>query len=173
MSRFPIDQVITESGPAGDGLSTVSLVALLESVSALLWETNVELRFTCLTGAALGAMGVSPSLYKGRTVEDLFSPARNGEKARRAHQAALLGEANSFEVDVNGRDLQANLKPLRGPDGAIVGVTGIALDMTERMVAERTLRLSERSYRSLIEEAPYAMCRSTIGGELLQVNRAM
>ena len=25
----------------------------------------------------------------------------------------------------------------------------------------------------MIEEAPYAICRATLGGELLQVNRAM
>jgi len=49
----------------------------------------------------------------------------------------------------------------------------VALDFTERLVAERALRLSEHSYRSLIEEAPYAICRCTPDGQLLQVNRAM
>ena len=84
-----------------------------------------------------------------------------------------MGQSGSFEVEVNGRDLRATVKPLIGPDGAIIGVIGIALDMTERIVAERALRFSEYSYRSLIEEAPYAVCRSTFRGELLLVNRAM
>ena len=47
------------------------------------------------------------------------------------------------------------------------------MDLTDRMVTERALRFSEQSYRSLVEEAPYAICRSTISGQLLQVNRAM
>lgn len=38
---------------------------------------------------------------------------------------------------------------------------------------EEALRLSEHSYRLLIEEAPYAICRATETGQLLQVNRAM
>ena len=40
-------------------------------------------------------------------------------------------------------------------------------------MAEQALRLSEQSYRLLIEEAPYAICRATETGQLLQVNRAM
>ncbi len=169
MSPFPNQGSLSES----DRPSIASLLALLESVPALLWETDTELRFSCLAGAALPTVGVSPTLYTGKNVWHLFSPAENAQKARRAHEAALRGEASAFQADVNGRELQANVKPLRGPAGAIVGTIGIALDMTERGVAERALRLSEHSYRSLIDEAPYAMCRSTVSGALLQVNRAM
>jgi two-component system, cell cycle sensor histidine kinase and response regulator CckA len=48
-----------------------------------------------------------------------------------------------------------------------------ALDISGRELAERELRLSEQSYRLLIEEAPYAICRATDSGQLLQVNRSM
>src|SRR5262249_15302730 len=169
MSGRPCQQSL----PEGDCPSMVSLLSLLETMPALLWETDVEFRFTSLTGPALRAMGISPSLYAGRTIGSLFFPTANAHMALRAHEVALAGQTGSFAVDVNGRELQANVKPLRGPDSAIIGVIGIALDMTEQMVAGRAMRLSEHSYRSLVEEAPYAICRSTIGGELLNVNRAM
>ena len=48
-----------------------------------------------------------------------------------------------------------------------------APDPAARALAEQALRLSEQSYRLLIEEAPYAICRSTETGQLLQVNRSM
>jgi PAS domain S-box-containing protein len=48
-----------------------------------------------------------------------------------------------------------------------------ALDSADSEVAELALRLSEQSYRLLIEEAPYAICRATNTGQLLQVNRPM
>src|SRR5579864_2253888 len=48
-----------------------------------------------------------------------------------------------------------------------------ALDPANRAMAELALRLSEQSYRLLIEEAPYAICRATDTGQLLQVNRSM
>ena len=43
----------------------------------------------------------------------------------------------------------------------------------EASLAEQALRLSEQNYRLLIEEAPYAICRATQTGQLLQVNRSM
>ena len=49
----------------------------------------------------------------------------------------------------------------------------MALEAAGREIAERELRLSEQSYRLLIEEAPYAICRATESGQLLQVNRSM
>ncbi len=51
--------------------------------------------------------------------------------------------------------------------------TSPALDPANRAMAELALRLSEQSYRLLIEEAPYAICRATDTGQLLQVNRSM
>jgi PAS domain S-box-containing protein len=40
-------------------------------------------------------------------------------------------------------------------------------------LAQEALRISEQSYRLLIEDAPYAICRATETGQLLQINRAM
>jgi two-component system cell cycle sensor histidine kinase/response regulator CckA len=195
-----------EPSPKSDRTPLASLLSLLESAPALLWEVDTELRFTFLTGAALSAIGISDCSYTGRSIRDLFSPAAppgtasvsesdvtfsgsqrpladargSGRfpatypaKALIAHDNALKGQGGSFETELNGRDLRATVKPVIGPDGAVIGVIGIALDLTERIVAERALRFSEYSYRSLIEEAPYAICRSTFRGELLLVNRAM
>ena len=153
--------------------SLTLLLSLLDRIPAMLWTTDLESRFTSLTGAGLRAAGGCARDYAGKPVETLFQCPGRSHAARHSHTTALRGKSCSFEMEVNGRDLQAHLEPLRGPDGAIVGVIGVALDLTEKMVAERALRLSEHSYRSLIEEAPYAICRSTISGQLLQVNRAM
>ena len=40
-------------------------------------------------------------------------------------------------------------------------------------MVEAAVRLSEHSYRLLVEEAPYAICRATETGQLLQANRCM
>ena len=153
--------------------SLKSLVTVLGRIPAVLWATDLEARFTSLTGAGLQSAGISPLDFAGKSIEALFPCSEHNDKPRLAHRTALSGQACSFDAAVNGRDLQAHLEPMRGQDGAIIGVIGVALDLSERMVAERALRLSEHSYRSLIEEAPYAICRCTVGGQLLQVNRAM
>src|ERR1700722_18930452 len=90
-----------ERSPGSDRSPMASLLSLLESVPALLWEADTELRFTFLTGAALSAMGISHGAYTGRNIQDLFSPASGASKALRAHDSALQGCAGSFEVEIN------------------------------------------------------------------------
>jgi two-component system cell cycle sensor histidine kinase/response regulator CckA len=149
----------------------LSLLSLLDRIPALVWTTDAQCRFTSLTGAGLKAAGISPKQFTGMPVAALFGSARDN-RSTEEHRRALQGAGCAFHGEVNGRSLEAHLEPLRGPDG-IIGVIGVALDATERLVAETLLRLSEQSYRSLIEDAPYAMCRATESGQLLQVNRAM
>jgi PAS domain S-box-containing protein len=154
-------------------LPSASLFLLVEKIPAVLWTTDLDLRLTSIAGAGLAALNVQPSDYLGACLNDL-SPYLGSEAAPLvAHHRALCGEATTFDAEIMGRALHANVEPLRDPNGKIVGVIGVALDNTERRTAERALRLSEQSYRSLIEETPYGICRSTLGGQFLQVNRAM
>jgi PAS domain S-box-containing protein len=150
-----------------------SLRTLLEKIPALLWVTDTQLRVTFLTGAALQKARVAVTEFTGKPASAVFaSHPRNG-RAAAAHDEALGGASREFEMEWNGRDMEAHVEPIRETDGAIAGVIGIALDVTDRLVAETALRLSEQSYRSLVEEAPYGICRATESGQLLQVNRAM
>lgn len=146
--------------------------SLAEQVPAILWTTDLEFRLTGSTGAGLASLGLDADL-SGQSVRCLFPQSLPDSKALDAHFLAAAGETCTFEVEVRGRDLEAHVEPLRDQQGTIVGVAGVALDNTERQVALRALRISERNYRSLIEEAPHAICRCTLAGGLLQVNRAM
>ena len=172
MSVF-LDDLCPERTVPGSCPSLVSLLSLLGRIPALLWTTDRKGFFSSLTGAATCGAGIRAEAYMGKPVEELFAALQPDRGARPAHRRAIEGHACSFDAEVNGRELRAHIEPLRAADGAVTGVIGVALDLTERMVAERALRLSEHSYRSLIEEAPYAICRCTVDGQLLQVNRAM
>jgi two-component system, cell cycle sensor histidine kinase and response regulator CckA len=150
-----------------------SLVSLLQKIPALVWATDLESRFTALTGAGLQPLGISPAECAGQPIDVLF-PCPNGhQKPLEAHRLAFQGQGSSFQVAVQDHDMEAHVEPLLGPGGSVVGAIGVALDGTGRAVAERALRLSEQSYRLLIEEAPYAICRATLSGQILQANRAM
>jgi len=163
MNPSPERETRHESNPAIRS-SLRDLLSLLGDAPALLWETDRELRLTCVGGMSAGKAA--------ETVAELFAGPRSAA-ARQAHQEALEGRIAAFEAEVNGRELRAHVRPLRGAEGAIAGVVGLAIDLTERVVAERALRLSEHGYRTMVEESPYAICRSTTGGALLQVNAAM
>ena len=150
-----------------------SLLTVLERIPALIWTTDLDSRITGLAGAALGALGVSAEECAGKPIEVLFPCLDSNRRPIEAHRMAFGGQSSSFQAAFGGRELEAHVEPLLGAGGQVIGAIGVALDGADRAVAERALRLSEQSYRLLIEEAPYAICRATSSGQLLQVNRAM
>ena len=168
-----LDDTCPSREPCGHCPSLRSVLSLVQRMPAVLWATDRDLRFTSLAGSALERPGLPVAGFGGRPVEALFQDGGSGADPRQAHLRALQGQPCTFEAECRGRELQGHLEPLRDAGGAVVGVLGVALDLTEHLVVERALRLSELSYRSVIEEAPYAICRSSVDGQLLQVNRAM
>ena len=147
-----------------------SLSTLATHVPALLWTTDLEFNVTSFGGAL--SQSLKPKRSKGCTVVNFFHVSANS-KVVDAHFLASSGESCTFEVSLTRRDLHAHVKPLHDRSGKVVGVIGVAVDYTEYLVAQRALKISEQSYRSLIEEAPQAICRCTATGSFLQVNRAM
>jgi len=146
--------------------------ALLAKAPAILWTSDLQFQVTWFAGSGVPALGLSPK-HPRYSVQRFFQQSNSPAKAQDAHFLAARGESCSFQIEIAGRNLLAHVEPLHEDRGKIVGVIGVALDNTEALVSQRSLRVSEQSYRSLIEEAPHAICRCTGTGSLLQVNRAM
>jgi signal transduction histidine kinase/CheY-like chemotaxis protein len=105
-----------------------------EQLPAGLWSTDRELRLTSGFGAGFTMQqGVGESLYSYfKTKDPIFPPIA-------AHRAALAGESVSYESQWDGRTHQARVEPLRNAEGDIIGVVGVALDISERKAAEEAL----------------------------------
>jgi PAS domain S-box-containing protein len=131
------------------------------------------LRLTSLTGAGLSSIKLDSQDYVDRPLLEFLKAVGAGAGALAAHQRALEGVVSVLDLPTREHDFKAHVEPLREANGTIVGVIGVALDITEYRVAERALRLSEQSHRSLFDEAPYGICRFTATGQLLQVNPTM
>jgi len=85
----------------------------------------------------------------------------------------ILDEVFTTGIAYEDRDARADLvvngllttyyfdfayKPLRDSSGKIYGVMDMAVDVTDKVKARKKLEESERSFKSLIQEAPVATC---------------
>jgi PAS domain S-box-containing protein len=146
---------------------------IVERMPAVLWTTDTDLRYVSYMGAGLHALGHKTNELSGRSLYDYFATRDPSFPPIDAHLRALRGESTTYVVTWMDRTFESHTDPLRDANNKIVGVIGIALDSTDRVVVEEALRESETSYRSIIEEAPYGILRCTVGGSFTLVNRAL
>lgn len=109
----------------------------------------------------------------GRSYAPFVAPAQL-EEAYRIVQRVLTGESIEHEIELaNGKTCQFIARPVRGEGGAVVGIFGLARDVTAQRAAEQALRASEARYRSLFENVPVGLYRTTPDGRILDANRAL
>ena len=137
---------ITEKKQAQEALREREehLRLLLKQMGGILWTTDTGLRVTTGQGAALKNLnvrlnkGTAPSLFECLQIHDPTCPPIA------AHHRALKGESVTLELAWQGAAYQSHLEPLRDDAGEIIGVIGVALDVTEHKAMEEQLRRQER-----------------------------
>jgi diguanylate cyclase (GGDEF)-like protein/PAS domain S-box-containing protein len=103
----------------------------------VLFALDEEGVFTLSEGKGLKALGLEPGEVVGRSVFEVY---RNVPGILEHAQRALGGEEISATEKVGPLAFEAFYAPLRAEDGGILGVIGVAADVTERERARERLR---------------------------------
>jgi len=158
---------------AGFGtLDPDQLGQLVDQLPVLLWSTDRDLRVTSRRGGALARLGPMPQLNGELRVGAVVENPAEAARAVAAHRAALGGKATVYEITFRGCTFTARVEPLREPSGRILGVVGVAFDVTDRRRAEDALRESEARLRTIIESEPDCVKLVDAQGRLLEMNPA-
>ncbi len=144
-----------------------------------MWVFEVgTLRFLAVNDAAVEAYGYSREEFLAMTIEDI----RPAEEAQRLHEQVDSREAGEevglrhagiwrhrrkdgtwFDVEITSHDHVFGGRPAR---------VVLALDVTDRVMAERALLRSEARYRELFDKASDLIATMDVDGTLTAVNEA-
>jgi len=132
--------------------SETRLRLMTDQLPAVLWSTDCDLRFITGVGAGLSALGIGRNGLAGGTLFEYFRTTDRTFPPIAAHLGALHGESREYESEWSGHIFESHVEPLRDPHGTIIGVIGLALDITARKRTEQALQESlQRLERALAE----------------------
>jgi PAS domain S-box-containing protein len=134
------------------------LRTMIDNIPDYIYVKDTESRYLLANNAHARFRGATkPEAVVGKTVFELFPQElaaqyyADDQKVIRSGQPMLNREECS--VDHEGKSIwnQTSKVPLRDSSGKVVGLIGIARDITERKQMEAELRKSEERYRNLVE----------------------
>ena len=139
-----------------------------EQLPARACATDRELRVVWDSGAGFHD---TPSVV-GRTVSELFQDSPDRERVLEGCRKALAGESCTLETDDGTAAACLELVPCRDPAGDVIGVIGLALDITDRVRSEQTIQAGQRLLRQVLDTLPIGVAVVDRAGDILLYNPA-
>lgn len=129
------------------------LQIMLDSVPAMIFYKNKENRMLRVNRAFVEAMGMPKEAIEGKTCSELW-PEQAEKYWGDDKEVMLLGRAKRGIVEpletVKGtRWVETDKIPCRDENDDIIGVTGFAIDITERRIATKALQESKEKLKLL------------------------
>jgi PAS domain S-box-containing protein len=113
---------------------------IFSSLPMVQFTIDADGRFEMLEGRGLEGVGLRPGSLVGVSV---YEAAKEIPAAIAAFLRAVSGEPFSSVLRIGRRSFEIHWVPVRRENGTIRGVSGVALDVTARVAAERARKESE------------------------------
>jgi PAS domain S-box-containing protein len=124
------------------------------------------------------ALGYSPEELQASSSFEQIHPDDRERVKKAAEEARRSGIGKTLEYRLRHKNgtwlvLESTSSVIRNAKGEPEKLVIVNRDVTERKRAEEALRRSESGFRSVVEDAPYGIYRTSLTGRFLQVNPAL
>lgn len=150
LSNVPIDP-ITGRPLSPLWAEAAQMREILDNLPGVVFAADREGRIELHRGLAAPNMGLQPKELIGRSAFEVFDKSPSILDGLRR---ALAGERVTNQSEVAGRIMEASLEPVRGPDGLIVGLVGVGVDVTDRRSAEEAHRRTNEMLQAVTQCSP-------------------
>jgi len=168
---------ITERKHAEEALSISEsrLRAIIESARDAIFIKNKDLKYIVVNPTMSVLFEIPQEDIIGKDNEELFGKEAAGHSIA-IDRKVLTGETIEEELLKPVRGVMHSFHtvkvPLRNEKGEIIGLCGIARDITDRKRAEEALKEGEEKYRNIFENTMVGIFQSTPSGQYINVNPA-
>ena len=145
------------------------LRTVVSSASLILFALDRDGIFTLSEGEGLKTLGWKSGEMVGQSVFDIY---RDNPEILANVRRALAGETFSRAADVGDFTFEARYSPLTDDSDNVIGVIGVATDITENRKAQKALQENEERYRELFENANDIIYTHDIAGNFTSLNRS-
>ncbi len=169
---------MSRASPSGPGQrrqetgAQTLLAAIADQVPAILWTTDTALRVTSRSGAGPDSLDVLPTRVVGSSLLEQYDRGEVTAESVDAHRQALAGKSLSYQIHLADRFYDARVKPLLNPEGAIVGVVGLAVDVSDRERAFAQAHRRALELEDFVEHTPVGIRWTGPDGTILRANQA-
>ena len=152
------------------------LAHAIQSTTEFISITDLDNRFTFVNRAFLEAYGYSESEVLGKTPDFVQGSGVSLDSVMERQQQTMAGGwrggVMNRRKDGSEFPIFLSTSPIKDREGRVIGLMGVAQDISAQMRAEEELRRSEEKYRALFEDSKDVVYISTPNGELLDINQA-
>ncbi len=166
----------------GRGRPSTRFEELVEGLDAIVWEIDlVSRRMTFVSRRVERLTGYPLSELLGDVggfAERIVHPDERGLVSAEHARAAATGEKVEYECRVLLADgstpwMRVRVTAVVGPHGVVIGLRGVAHNVSQRRAAEHALREERERFRVLAEHAPVGIFETDHAGTLRFVNRRL
>ncbi len=162
---------ITDQKSAEQALkdSEERLRTVIGSASVILFATDQNGIFTLSEGEGLKSLSLKPGELVGKSVFEVYA---EHPKMCANIRRALSGETFTTRTEVFDLIFEVRYSPLFDEANNVLGVIGVATDVTDQRRAEGVIRENEERYRELFENANDIIYTHDLAGNFTSLNRS-